>query len=108
MARTFDIDVTCPYCGRPNQAHTRAAGEGQPDTGAVGICYSCGEPAIFEVGVFGTILRKPTPEEAAELRADENIQQLIAAWRDNVKGKPRGLRADPMELARIGRQRTLP
>lgn len=75
-------DLSCPYCGELLDCATGAYADQSavPTDGAVSLCVFCAQPAMFVVSVFGTAVRRATPEEKASIleQHGEYIGQLIA------------------------------
>lgn len=76
MHETFDLNTTCPYCGRVNNAASGQSGT-RPDPGDVSMCWRCGQFTIFADDLT---LRVPTVEEWQELVADEEVWAVVIAW----------------------------
>ena len=71
--------TTCPYCGRSNEAHAPTDPDQKPPSaGDVSICWKCLGISIFQED--GTV-RRTTPEEDADLRTHENIQDALRVMR---------------------------
>ena len=70
--------TSCPFCGKMNDSHASVGKPGMPNEGDASICIDCGNVSIYEAGALGH-MRKPTPEEQAELDADERVQKVRAA-----------------------------
>lgn len=74
-----DDQRACPHCGRINEAHDGPTRDATPKPGDVSLCWGCGGVGIFtETGV-----RKPTPDEAAELEAAPKVKAAQAAIRES-------------------------
>ena len=67
--------IPCPYCGKVNDRHSRNPGQ-EPKDGDVGLCWGCGNPAVFTrvLGQLGQ--RLPTLVELDEI---ESQPEFIAA-----------------------------
>lgn len=76
MTDTFRESVECPFCGRPNDAVTRVAGEGRPEPGSVILCAYCVQPGFLtDAGQ----IRRPTDDELVSLAADEGYVRAVRA-----------------------------
>ncbi|MDY7815394.1 hypothetical protein U0F71_06655 [Burkholderia pseudomallei] len=77
------MNLTCPHCGAHNDRHSAVTERGEPPTapsdGAVSICISCGELAIFDM--HERCLRLPTIDEANDLESHPVLMLCRAAWR---------------------------
>jgi hypothetical protein len=64
----------CPACGAPNDGHLLMAGQGGPEPGTVSVCGEC-----VTIGIFAEEggIRLPTPQEAAELVIDADVQRAV-------------------------------
>jgi hypothetical protein len=70
--------IACPTCGRINTDHDRAPGQ-EPRDGDVGLCWGCGNLAIF-VKVDGSLAQRlPTDAEQADIEQDPEFQRARAA-----------------------------
>lgn len=79
MSATHHVEISCPTCGRPNNAVTAAGPHQQPPAdGDVSICWACSCLAIF-VGTPATSLRQPTDEEWTNLREDPQLAAMQTA-----------------------------
>lgn len=65
----------CPYCGRANPEHDGPTRDDRPSPGDVSICWGCRQVAVFDDAGRA---RLPTPDEAAELRADPKVRDMLA------------------------------
>lgn len=64
----------CPYCRRVHELSNGAPGT-RPKPGDVSLCWGCGEVGIFtDDGI-----RRPTPEERAEILTDPQVKTARAA-----------------------------
>lgn len=71
-------DLTCLYCGAPNDSVTGPEAADVPDAGDVILCAICGALSVATL----TATRKVTPAEALELEDDDQIKrarQVIAS-----------------------------
>lgn len=77
------FDTRCPTCSRLNPLHSSVSGKSiNPSNGDVSLCYGCHTPAIYQLQPFGQLrLRACTDDELAELLADPDIADAIAAMR---------------------------
>lgn len=67
--------IICPFCGRENDSHAPTGNDYQiPEEGDVSICWKCHGVGIFQGD--GTV-RKPSPEEDANLRAAPEIADAL-------------------------------
>lgn len=66
--------MACLFCGRENEDHAGAEGT-RPEPDDWSMCWGCGEVGVFTDGG----IRRPTPEERAEILADPEVQQARAA-----------------------------
>lgn len=89
-------EIACPYCGRINDQHAHTVGVGTPGDGDVGLCWGCGEPAIFVDGPYGLTQRRATDDERAEILADPEVRRAVAAiaLAQRPQDALRGLRGD--------------
>jgi hypothetical protein len=73
--------LQCPYCTKTMDAAAVSPGHApaMPRTGDTAICLDCANASIYEVGPLGVALRKPSPEERAEILAEcgSQIAQLL-------------------------------
>lgn len=70
------IESRCPSCGLVNTVAERTAADAQPALPAAGdwsVCWGCGAVGIFTADGG---LRRPTPEEAAEVEADPEVRRI--------------------------------
>lgn len=81
-----DMPLTCPHCGRLNEAHSGVNTPNKPRTGDALLCIGCGEWAIFE----SDHARKPDDREAADLANDPTCIRVREAWLATVEthGRP--------------------
>lgn len=79
MKGELERELNCPHCGRSNDRHGGWKGK-LPKPGDVGICWKCRELAILTPFLF---LRKPSPEEAAELERDPDVRRALAAMTES-------------------------
>lgn len=88
--KDHQLDTHCPFCGRHNplQSAIDSAYAEPPHEGDVGICFSCGGIALFDVELQ---LRKPTDRERMELSYDPEVQIAVQSWRemDAIRTKER-------------------
>jgi hypothetical protein len=77
-------DDKCSYCGELFNAATAAHcnPESLPEPGSVSICVRCGELHIFGADFH---LRRPTDEELAELKQNEEFWDELVRYRENLK-----------------------
>jgi hypothetical protein len=92
MGGVFIRKTTCPWCGRVNELNSGAGGNKHetPSVGAVGLCFTCRQPAIFTETLD---LRKPTEAEMAEIKKDPTVGQYLRAMQTGL---------DPVQAARLG------
>jgi hypothetical protein len=69
----------CPWCGRANNGHSNIDHRDAqlPVAGSAAMCAACHGVGVFEQGRGGLVLRKPTPQEAAEMLRDPEFRQAI-------------------------------
>ena len=67
---------SCLYCNHKLDGATQVNGNHQPKPGDVSICIACGNVSIFKEDMT---LRKPSPEEEAEMQNDPNILEAQRA-----------------------------
>jgi hypothetical protein len=81
MKRDYRLLRTqCPFCNDGHDAIATPEGDvPQPDDGDFSFCFTCGEWAVFDIGIVGT-LRKPTWEEYTNIAADPRKNRMRAAW----------------------------
>jgi hypothetical protein len=72
--------LSCPHCGRLNEASSGVTRGGKPAPGDASLCIGCGEWAIYT----GLSPRKPNAGELADLEADETCIKVREAWRQTV------------------------
>lgn len=65
--------TSCPYCGAVIDC-TVSADERPlvPKDGDVSLCFQCVQPCIYVISGQGVSVRKPTPEERAEIIAQNH------------------------------------
>lgn len=67
-------EVTCPYCGKVNDAASPpdATLLGAPAGGDFALCFGCAQPSVYVADPLGQVvgLRRPTAAEAAEFEVD--------------------------------------
>lgn len=68
------MKFACPSCGTVNDLHSTPDGL-KPGIGAVSVCWSCGGVGIFEARK----IRKPTPDELAEVMELPEVRKALAA-----------------------------
>lgn len=84
----------CPYCGAMGDGFTPIEDEPHvPRPGDVAICAYCDQLQIYEAAPDGMGLRRATPAELEDLRADPEIARaqaalLIARERAGVPRRP--------------------
>lgn len=79
------INAHCPSCGREvhfaaNDRHSAHQSHPEPDD--VSICWTCGQPAIYDEKLQ---LRKPNAAELLEIARDPEIQKMLRdrdVWRN--------------------------
>jgi len=77
-------ESACLACGASLSAAAGMPGEiAKPTEGSVSICVTCGHVMLFRADLK---LRDLTPEELAEVHADERVAEALAAI---TKGRPR-------------------
>lgn len=86
-----DLVLSCPHCGKRNDAHQNAdrGDRHGPGEGSLSVCAACKGVAVFTAAGSGRgssgrslkraglVLRKPTPQEAAEWLRDEEFRELM-------------------------------
>lgn len=65
----------CPHCGHFNDAATNFYADVRPKSGSIAICFKCGAVSLY-TDAHGR-MRKATPEEMQEMRADAELWTLI-------------------------------
>lgn len=78
----------CPWCGYRHSHQARFNDPGEPQTGDLTLCISCGEFAIFAPVPGG--LRKPTDDEFLEFGTDREVQRVRQAWVAMNEARKRG------------------
>jgi hypothetical protein len=84
---THHRPTICPSCGRSNPLVDDAKSDAWPNEGDWSICWKCGEVAIFDHTHHGG-LRRPNIAEAAEIAADQNLQEALFARNFVLKVMP--------------------
>lgn len=79
-----EVNTDCPFCNKANELVRHEHKEGEPvatpSPGAIALCYTCGEWAIFEGEGKVIKLRKPTDEEYVEIAADDACTRIRKGW----------------------------
>ncbi len=75
------LGLRCPYCRAPVEQHfsTGANASRPPAPGALMMCWTCREIAVYEYVPDGVALRVVTEEERGELECIPQVRQLRAA-----------------------------
>lgn len=73
--------LRCPYCSAPVEQHfsTGANASRPPVPGALMMCWTCREIAVYVYAAAGVALRVVTDEERGELERMPHVRQLRAA-----------------------------
>lgn len=67
--KTFEVDTTCPFCGRNNEAHTNPVNDDPPDNGDIGFCWDCKKGSIYsEIDGVMKLVRPEKVEMAPDIR----------------------------------------
>lgn len=74
------LPTTCPFCGKLNNRHHCAGEPKAPEAGDVGICWGCRAWFVFD---SPTTIRRPTPDEQAEIDADPRVQLAAGVARES-------------------------
>ena len=78
--------MTCPFCRFTFDGVTGMTGEELPDNGSAMLCSECASLSVFDDTCPGR-QREPTPEERAEMEADERLMYVQARMRES-RGLP--------------------
>jgi hypothetical protein len=81
--------VECPSCGHRITATAVYPGQAPklPTTGDWIMCFDCANVSIFEVSALGVALRRPTPEEKAQI-LHERGQDIALLLEFNERVRP--------------------
>lgn len=90
------IPMACIHCGRTNEIHDSATDTAPPSDGDPGICWDCGQIAVFCNTAFGLGQRFATEAEMEMFLADERVQYALEMV---------GRRMDPVSLVTDMRER---
>lgn len=76
---TTMANITCPECGRENDAHSSPSDEGAtPEDGDLSICLECGHLAAYVKAEDGTLtIRQLTEDEYKVFMEDPDIRRLL-------------------------------
>lgn len=66
------FEAGCPFCGKPNDAHSAPLGR-QPVAGALSLCWYCGNVGVYEQGDGQLVVRRPTDAEAAGIARNPGV-----------------------------------
>lgn len=84
--------MTCPFCRFTFDGVTGLTGDELPDNGNAMLCSECANLSVFDDTCPGR-QREPTPEERAEMEADERLMFAQARMRQ-ARGLPPDVPAD--------------
>jgi hypothetical protein len=78
---SHDLRTICPFCNQHHEAVTHGRGRDEfPEDGDVTLCFGCGEFCVFDSDAYGG-LRKPTKKEQRAIARDDEVQELLTAWK---------------------------
>ena len=60
----------CPFCNHKLDGCSQVNGNNLPDPGSYSVCIKCGNVSVFDDDLC---LRKPLPEEEAEIQKNPNV-----------------------------------
>lgn len=79
--------TTCPHCGRHGDRATGTNTDDRPEPECVSVCFGCEGVSLYTDTLQ---LRKPTPEEAEELKGPKfgpMVRKAVATVRTAKRGK---------------------
>lgn len=90
----YQLKQTCPFCGKENDLATNVGGAREPKNGDISFCIGCGEFAIFDIAMTGS-MRKPNAKEYESIVANKQTASLRGAWLEAKRKREEPAKEEP-------------